>query len=92
VLPALPRGWSWLNPVRGHDFVRDEWVVIRAVPGGSQTGPVVRREGAAYTLTPKACGPVPHAQSMHCLDAFNAAAVWAHDADAPASVQDSENS
>lgn len=35
-LPPVPDRCNWLNPVVGQDYVRDVWLVIRAVPAGTQ--------------------------------------------------------
>ncbi|WP_435013025.1 hypothetical protein [Xanthomonas arboricola] len=77
-LPKLPGNMGWRNPVRGNDYVRNEWELYRVSSIDAYTIATVRLEQAgerAAVLTFRA--PPEPARSMSLAQAFEAAAEFA---------------
>ncbi|NMI19902.1 hypothetical protein E1J28_20955 [Xanthomonas hortorum pv. vitians] len=71
---------NWHNPVVGNDTDRDQWLLLRANPAGSEVLARVRRNGASeadVSLTIAGSPVIPPAVTLPIAQAFEVAAEFA---------------
>jgi hypothetical protein len=80
MLPALPVGMNWHNPVAGETVDRDQWEILRVGPAGASVLARVRRnqagEADVYLPIPGSAS-VPEPVTYPTAQAFEVAAEFA---------------
>lgn len=63
----MPENWGWRNPVRGYDYVRDEWELYRVHPNGSDVLATIRMRDGIYLVTGTGDAPRETADAVQAV-------------------------